>query len=275
MPSIPLGSEKLVDIQFPEFTAKLLTDTFDAIIAANLRQTESYIELVGAMSKTLTAYIDDTKASVSGDEILGFLGTVLPPTDATHSSKVAEGLELTSDDAGTLSLALTVPGESAPTVKSSSSLTKDALKEIAALVARRLAASRYNLLKEMVKMGLLRLVVTDGKVVTQLTFSTWASSVFQKNSSSYNTSNFTLNANAQTGKALSKWFSASASTKYQTVSVRTANESQSDISGSSVNIFGRVEVNFRTDFMPLAQLEPTEKVAKAASPPPPVGVAEL
>jgi hypothetical protein len=125
----------------------------------------------------------------------------------------------------------------------------------------------------MVKMGLLRLVVTNGKVITQLTFTTWASSVYQRSSASYNTTDFVLNASAQTGKALSKWFSASASTKYQSVTVRTSNETQSDISGSSVNIFGRVEVNFRTDFQPLNQLAVTEKVVPPVTSPvvPPVG----
>jgi hypothetical protein len=37
------------------------------------------------------------------------------------------------------------------------------------------------------------------------------------------------------------------------VSVRTTNESQQDVSGSSVNIFGRVELDFKTDYLPLSQ----------------------
>ncbi|HEV7797964.1 MAG TPA: hypothetical protein VGO73_07405, partial [Pyrinomonadaceae bacterium] len=206
-------------------------------------------------------------------EILEFLATVLPPEDKTHATRVAEGLPLTDPDATTLGQALTVPGEAAQKVATSTSLKQEELQIIAALVARRLAANRYNLLREMVKMGLLRLVVTNGKVITQLTFTTWASSVYQRSSASYNTTDFVLNASAQTGKALSKWFSASASTKYQSVTVRTSNETQSDISGSSVNIFGRVEVNFRTDFQPLNQLAVTEKVVPPVTSPvvPPVG----
>ena len=34
------------EIGFPEFTAKLIIDTFDALVAANLRQTQAYIELI-------------------------------------------------------------------------------------------------------------------------------------------------------------------------------------------------------------------------------------
>ena len=56
---------RLPDIQFPEFTAKLITDTFDALVSANLRQTESYIELVGAISKTITTYINDTQDDIT------------------------------------------------------------------------------------------------------------------------------------------------------------------------------------------------------------------
>lgn len=232
---------RLPDIQFPEFTAKLLTDTFDAIVSANLRQTESYIELVGAISKTLTDYINDTKDDISGAELLEFLAITVPPPDSTHLTKVETGLQLTQSEADQLKGALTIEG-TAPAVPITT-LTQTDVDTIKDAVAKRLAANKYTLLKEMVKMGVLRLVVTDGEILTQLIFSTYASSFYQKNSSSYNSGDFTLNAAAKSGKALSKWFTASASVKYQTVSVRTTNETQRDISGSSVNIFGRVRIN--------------------------------
>ncbi len=244
---------RLPDIQFPEFTAKLITDTFDALVSANLRQAESYIELLGAVSKTLTTYINDTKDDIGGAEILEFLASVLPPTDAEHPTKLVKDSELKATDAATLNTALTVPGDTAPAVQSSTSLTQEQIDAITELVARRLAANKYTLLKEMVKLGILRLVVEKGVIETRLTFSTYASSFYQKNSSSYNSKDFTISAQAKTGSALKKWVQASASTKYTSVSVRTSNESQRDISGSSVNIFGRVEITFKTDYQPLNQ----------------------
>lgn len=243
---------KLPDIQFPEFTAKLITDTFDAIVSANLRQTESYIELVGAVSKTLTTYIKETKDDISGAEILEFLATVLP-ADSENGTKVAKGQALSAGDASALSTELQVPGETAPVVSESASLTDEDVQTITGLVARRLAANKYTLLKEMVKLGILRLVVEKGVIETRLTFSTYVSNFYQLNSSSYNSKDFTISAKAKTGKAISKWVKASASTKYTSVSVRTSNESQRDISGSSVNIFGRVEIIFKTDYQPLSQ----------------------
>ena len=37
-------ARRLDEIGFPEFTAKLINSTFEALIVANLRQVESYIE---------------------------------------------------------------------------------------------------------------------------------------------------------------------------------------------------------------------------------------
>jgi hypothetical protein len=250
-------AEKLNDIKFPEFTAKLVTDTFDAIIAANIRQTESYIALVGALSKSLSDYINDTKDDISGAEVLEFLTSKFPPSTADSATRIAVGNTLSSTELTDLKDAVTVSGQPPPALPPNATagtpgvlVAKD-LTDIAAVVAQRLAANKYTLLHEMVKMGLLRLVVTDGKIISQLTFSTWSYSFYTKNSATYNTNNFGVTANAKTGSLLSRWFSASAATKYTSVSVRTTNETQQDNSGSSVNIFGRVEINFKTDYQPL------------------------
>jgi hypothetical protein len=244
---------RLPDIQFPEFTSKLITDTFDAIISANLRQTESYIELVGALAKTLSEYINDTKDDISGAEILQFVATLLPGPDEQHPTKIASGATLAGPEATKLTTALTIAGEAAPPAIPTAALTASDVSAIKDAVAKRLAANKYTLLKEMVKIGLVRVVINGGKIISQLTFSTYASSFYVRNSSSYNSSNFDLTVKANTGSALSKWFSASASARYTSVSVRTTNESQQDVSGSSVNIFGRVELDFKTDYLPLSQ----------------------
>lgn len=242
---------RLSDIQFPEFTAKLITDTFDALISANLRQTESYVQLVEAVSKDLTTYINDTKDDISGAEILEFLAQLLPlQAGDTSVTRVQTGNTLTAAETSKLTAALVVPGDPAPTVPATALQPAD-VTSIAVLVSRRLAANKYTLLKEMVKMGILRLVVTQGRILSQLTFSTSASSYYLNQSSAYNTSDFDLNARANSGRALSRWFNAAATTRYTTMAVRTTNETQQDVSGSSVNIFGSVEINFKTDYQPM------------------------
>ena len=96
----------LAEIGFPEFTSKLITDVFDSLIAANIRQTEAYVELIQAVSKSLTEYINDTKDDISGDMILQYLARILP--DSEKGTKVHVGATLTSTEVATLNSALTI-----------------------------------------------------------------------------------------------------------------------------------------------------------------------
>lgn len=249
---------RLDEIGFPEFTTKLITDVFDALVSANIRQTESYVELLQAVGKSLTAYINDTKDDIDGAQILQFLAAIAPPDDPDDpegpaASKVEVNGELDGDEADDLNQALAVPGESTPTVASSGTISEENFDEITEAVARRIAANKYELLQEMVRQGILRLVVENGEIETRLTFTTYGSTFAATKSSDYSRKNFNFRAKAKTGWALSKWVSASASTSYNSVRVRTTSTENRDTSGSQVQIYGGVKIRFKTDYLPLNQ----------------------
>ena len=84
---------RLSEIGFPEFTTKLVTDVFDALIAANIRQTQAYVELLREISKSLKEFINDTKDDIGPQELLQFLAAVLPPENLNSgdASKVKAG----------------------------------------------------------------------------------------------------------------------------------------------------------------------------------------
>ena len=67
------NATRLSEIEFPEFTAKLITDTFNAITGSYLEQTTQYITLVKAVSASLQDYITNTVDDISADEIGSFL----------------------------------------------------------------------------------------------------------------------------------------------------------------------------------------------------------
>jgi hypothetical protein len=246
---------RLDEIGFPEFTTKLITDVFDALVSANIRQTESYVELLSAVGKSLTAYINDTKDDIDGAQIMQFLAAVLPPADpeGDSASKVEVGTSLTAADAGTLNKALQLPDQAEPTVATAGEITASSLEAIMEAVAERIAASKYNLLQEMVRQGILRLVVEDGQIETRLTFTTYGSTFAANRSSDYSRKDFNFRAKARTGFALSKWVSAAASTSYNSVRVRTTTSEDRDTSGSQVQIYGGVKIRFKTDYLPLNQ----------------------
>ena len=254
---------RLDEIGFPEFTCKLVTDVFDALVSANIRQTEAYVELLKAVSQSLSDYINNTKDDIDGEQILQFLAQTLPPDTASGSSdeatKVAPGTTLTTADADALNTALTVPAEAGVTnnnqvtVDTSAALDQSGVNAIMDAAAIRLTANKYDLLKEMVKQGILRIVVESGKIETRLTFTTYGSSFYQKNASSYHRDSFRFKAKARTGGLISLWAKASASTSYSSINVRTTKETQRDISGSRVQIFGGVTLNIKTHYLPLTQ----------------------
>lgn len=249
---------KIDEIGFPEFTAKLITDTFDALVSANMRQTEAYIELVQSVASTLEQFINNTSDDISGEELLQFLSRVIP-ADADSSdpqTKIKEGETLTADDKINLNTALVLPDEAA--VADNNTITtiadpidKDSFNAILNAVARRIASNRYDLLKEMVKQGILRLVVENGLIETRLTFSAYASSFYQKNSDSYQRNTYKRNSKGGTGPIISLFGNYSSRTSRTSVSVRTTKETHRDISGSQVQIFGMVRINFKTDYLPL------------------------
>jgi hypothetical protein len=245
-------SSPLNEIGFSEFTAKLVTDVFNALISANVTQTQAYVELLQAVSKSLADYINDTKDDISGDMILQFLAKALPDDQSTSGTKVRVGATLQQPDVDILNKALVVPGvQDTPGIPATKINDNAALDAILQAVAKRIAADKYTLLKEMVKMGVLRLVVEHGVIETRLTFNTYSNSYYESNKNDYNSSSFSTRAATGTGGLTSLFVKASASTSFNTMKVSTAKETSRDISGSSVQIYGRVQIDFKTDYQPM------------------------
>src|SRR2546430_14708595 len=67
------NATRLSEIGFPEFTAQLITDTFDAITTSYLNQTSQFIAVVQAVSQTLQDYINNTADDIPADEVGAFL----------------------------------------------------------------------------------------------------------------------------------------------------------------------------------------------------------
>lgn len=243
---------RLGEIKFPEFTTKLITDIFDALISANIRQTAAYVELLQAVSKSLSDYVNETKDDISGDMILQFLAKVLPDPEDPSGTKVRIGATLSSPDAETLNKAVTVPEvQENPSITAAPISNQDALDAIIMAVAKRIAADKYSLLKEMVKMGVLRIVVEHGVIETKLTFTTYGSTFYESTKNNYNSKSFSARASAGTGGLTSLWVKASASTSFNTINISTAKETNRDISGSQVQIYGHVQIDFKTDYQPM------------------------
>ena len=251
---------RLNEIGFPEFTTKLITDVFDSLVSSNLRQTEAYIELLKETSKTLTQFINDTKDDISGEMVLDFLTRVMPATSNKQGEVLVKesngNVKLDQAQADALNNALVLPAAAATEgdaannaiAKVGDSNKYDAILEA---VAKRIAATNHELLQEMVKQGILRLVVENGQIETRLSFKTYGYSRSQDATSKYDRESYSKNTHAGTGRFISLWAKASTSTRRNSVSVSTASASDVSSSSSSVDIFGGVKLNFKTDYLSL------------------------
>lgn len=250
---------KLDEIGFPEFTTKLIGDTFDSLIAANLRQQQAYIELVRELGKDLKTYINETKDDIGPAEILMLLSAAAPPDNPTATSaptKVAEGNSLTAAEVTTVNNALEVTGGGVTSdnkVAENGNLTQARVDKIMEAAAIRIAANKYTLLQEMVKQGLLRLVVENGSIETRLNFRTYGSDYLTKTTHDAHRDSFAFRAKAKSGGLVSLWVKAAASTSYTSVNVSTVDTRSSSFASTTVDIYGGVKINFRTDYLPLDQ----------------------
>lgn len=264
----PVNDTPLNEIGFAEFTAKLITDVFNALVSANMTQTQSYLLLMQSVAKDLTTFINDTKDDIGGAQIVDLLTRLLPDA-ASAGTKVVKTGTLQPDDAKTLGHALAISsdsdaghgalltklGSAAAPIKLADPVETGAAPWFDAIVqaaARRIAADKYTLLKEMVKMGLLRLVVEHGVIETRLCYNTYASAYHAKESSNYTTGS--MSTQFKVGGGLMGFLLGAPSMSMSTnrLTVSTARSTDRDISGSSVQVYGRVQIDFKTDYQPLS-----------------------
>jgi hypothetical protein len=111
------------------------------------------------------------------------------------------------------------------------------------------AALAYSELNALIKMGLYRVVVTDGHILTKATFNLVTTDQSQQNSSDMSSSSFGASASANVGL---KWFSAGLKASYSTFNIKVANASSSASTTITENVMGEVLVNFKGDFFPAA-----------------------
>jgi hypothetical protein len=260
------NATRLSEIGFPEFTAQLITDTFNAITSSYLNQTAQYIGVVQAVSQTLQDYINNTADDISADEIGAFLLGIGGLNDDALNFLLGDSTaaaSLSAPEAAAINNAVALPAAagSSTAPASSGNLTSTKKQTIAQAIARRVANNKYDLLQTMVRQGVLRLYVDNGIIETRLTFTTYGEAV----SSSSASTRKRLEDNRSSGFGAAGGFggivgntllgfggAGGFAKSSSSLAVSTSQATQRDVSGSRVQIFGRVRLNFKTDLLPLA-----------------------
>lgn len=257
------NATRLSEIGFPEFTAKLITDTFNAITASYIDQMAQYVGVVQAVSQTLQDYINNTRDDVTVDEINQFLVSIGGLSDDTLNFLLGDpapsGLQLSDAEASAINTRVALPAAAGPAGApvNAGALNAGRRTTIAQAIARRIAANKYDLLQTMVRQGVLRLYVDNGTIETRLTFSTYGQAINSSETTNRDRTETNIGAGAGVGMGSLlgsgvAGMGVGAGFTRSSLTVTTSKDTHRDVSGSRVQIFGRVKLNFKTDLLPLA-----------------------
>jgi len=251
-PSVIESAKNLGEIGFAEFTAKLINDTFDALIAANIRQSDMYASLLNKIAEGLTKYVNDTKNDVDESAVMDFLKETLS-ADLVNKITVAQSeagsgtTQFNAEECAVINKALTPVNDKLATdnkVEISTEKVKSQIDAIITACAVRISENKYTLLKKMVEMGVLRLVVDSGLIETKITFRTFGH--YEVKGDAWESKNV-----IQKQSQSSLLFGLIKSSQCTYMTICPAKASATGTKDDDITITGTVQIKFKTDYKPL------------------------
>ncbi|MFW6382749.1 MAG: hypothetical protein ACOCZD_01785 [Haloferacaceae archaeon] len=250
------------EIGFPEFTHKLISDTFDATVSSMIRQQEAYADLLEQVAASIEQFEAD---NVSEREVDHWIQSNGPMEDGESTIGTAEEPgELSEEDAEQLEAKLREPMEelevsSLPT----GSLESDDVGQIRRLVRRKIGRPRQEALEELVEQGIVRVVLEDGTIETRLKFE--ARGRESDTETEYDRERERAGFSGS-GRLLTSIVGVGIGGGYQSIDVSTRTERRERDVEVEGEIFGRVELNLRGDYQPLLVPESRSEESEPETP---------
>ncbi|RQP23040.1 hypothetical protein [Piscinibacter terrae] len=286
-------------VNFPGFVSGLIQGVFHSIVDSSIQQMEAYAKLVADVSKSLNQFRDDNttdnqgrdhlvdqfpdlfQLSTGGDDAFGDFGgdgNAPPQPRVTLREDVDEGS------------AIDRLNRSLPLDKPLTSLDDDVVEAVLVPAARTtIATGRQQLLATMVMMGINRIVVTDGKISAKVVFDFRAS---DNRKYAFSATRFDHEKDASGNLQMTNTYSGDYEGKSEGGSYSKSDDSEERRDGSyyakgsykysqqpvvklmstqklmddsqlqtKASLTGSVEVNFKSDYLPLEKMANPENIA--------------
>jgi hypothetical protein len=257
-------ARQVQSLGFVEFTTGLVTGVFDALLASTLKQMDGYAKLVNDIGSSLTQFAAE---NVSAAEIAAHLATKYPDANGgtvvrsdyvfedtpTNGANPKSGNEKLKEVVASLLLATDDLPESRRLkdadvdVGTATSFTDDQVRAIRTAIGFLLAFDTRNMLRDMVREGMARIVVRDGKILTKLTFNVATTETALRTQSNYNRAKLDAYIHGEAGGL---WGKIRAGADFSVVNVSAVNQGSFDELTMSTEMIGEVEINFRTETFP-------------------------
>ncbi|MGA1797154.1 hypothetical protein VH567_00065 [Sphingomonas sp. 4RDLI-65] len=276
---VAAAKEYIDGVNFPAFVGGLISNVFQAIVSTSMEQMEAYGKLVASVSMSLGQFMQDNVSENQGRDHI--------------QEKFPDMFEMGTDDMDDnpqprLKLRGDIDeGAALARVNSSISFENGALKSLdlsdanverALVVGARmqLAKQRQQMMASMILLGINRIVVTDGKISAKVLFDFTATSgrdlsrsaeafdMARDQAGNVQTTRqgvSTRDRGSQTkieGGTLNAESFSRGTYKYQDRPIITAkssaSETSSDMIKAKASLTGAVEVNFKSDYLPLDKM---------------------
>lgn len=287
-------------VNFPAFVSGLIEGVFHSIVKSSIEQMEAYGKLVADVSKSLNQFRDDNTTSNQGrdhlveqfpdlfelqlpgqDDPFGSFGDSSAPSEPRVALR--EGVDERT--------AVARLNSSLPLDKPITKLDDELVEALLVPAARtQIATGRQQLLATMVMMGINRIVVTDGKIQAKVMFDFQAkdnrryqasASQFDHAKDQYGNVQKTRGYEGEydygskggsysrdkdgTVASDSAGYYSKGSYKYSEKPIITAMSTSRLADDSSLqsraSLMGNVEVNFKSDYLPLEKMATAENIA--------------
>jgi hypothetical protein len=266
-------------VNFPAFVGGLINGVFHSIVATSIEQMEEYGKMISAVAQSLGQFMQDNVSENQGRDHLAEkfpdlmeIGVDDMSDDPQPRLKLRDGVD---------------EGAALARVNSSVSFENGALKSLdlsdanverALVIGARmqLAKQRQQLMASMVLLGINRIVVTDGKIAAKVLFDFQAADTrkLSRSAQAYDMAR-DQRGNVQTtyagegsydgshkyssdGTTSSSEGYAKGTYKYENRPIITAMSAAREASEDSLkvkaNLSGAVEVNFKSDYLPLDKM---------------------
>ena len=269
------AASQLEKIGFVEFTVDLVKGVYETVITASMNQLNNYAELVSKVSKDLAVYQKELIGADGSPErqtsVDSFIKSNLKldpssTNDYTLNEEEANVLKVNLSGA-TLDDNSTTPPTSktindlltASSGTGSYSLKVVDLKSIVEIKLKGTVKQSQDLLKTVLKIGMQKVVITSGEILTKLTFHVDAEESLYKTKeiSSQKSSGWGIGGGLTAnvggiGKIIGASVGASLSGGYSNrkLNVSVVNEKSSSATNLQIDILGQVRIQFRTETFP-------------------------
>ncbi len=285
-----VAGELLNEVKFPQFVSALIQGVFSSIVKSSIDQMRAYQDMIAAVAQSLHQFMDDNVSPNQGrDNMVDQFPDLFEIGQDEWSEtgepklKLRDGID-EQEALKRVNNKLEFDNGQLKSLDLSDETVEKALIENSRI---QLARQRQQLMASLVLMGINRIVVTDGRISAKIIYDVRAQDTLTKRRSAtamdvardrYGNVQTTTSGEGKTDRGGSVSSSRSGSDrdydadyfakgeyKYENKPIITASTSASETSQASlqtkIQLTGAVDVNFKSDYLPLDKMATPQMIA--------------